>query len=728
MKFTLNALIQWEVDGEHGPLIERILYCQPESETVITFDVQSKNALPIFRDLSEIENSLSSGHARLLEIDAFRDQRLLREDEIPATHRERRDKAWKTIEPLVVNTGIDIFLPEKRGSMIRAVMKETGTTEKGIYERLRRFWRRGQVKNALLPNYDVIGGRGQQKASEGSKRGRKSSLEKAQGIRLGINVTTRDKENILRVYKFYADRKKWPLTKVYDELLARYYNIGHELQADGTLKPILPTADKYLTFDQFKYWIQKLTDPVETLKRREGIGRYNLRRRAILGGSTETIVGPGSKYQIDATIGDIYLLSSRNPNRIIGRPIIYFVIDCFSRMIVGFSVALEGPSWFGMSLALASTTQDKVALCKEFGIEIDYKDWPCNQLCSSLLGDRGELISHNAEMLQSALGIQVINAPPYRADWKGIIERNFRTTNETLTKWLPGAIYERRERGDRDYRLDATLNLFQFRQLIIYSILHHNNEHRMKHYRFDEFMVTDQIEPYPLDLWNWGLENRSGALRTLNQDLVRVNLLPSGDASLTERGIYFDGLWYTSHEAHLNAEFERARQRGRTKISINYDPRTTNFIYRRSHDGRDIEICPLADRDDVYQGRDWYEILDEFELDKQSTQLARTRTNNADVALDAQFKNIIDQALANRPDSSGQSKASRIGGIRQNRSDEKEHERTQQMKQIYGNKEPTLPGDEIPQNEIDADDLPVPAPRPQRKLLDKLNKDQSDDR
>jgi hypothetical protein len=55
---------------------------------------------------------------------------------------------------------------------------------------------------------------------------------------------------------------------------------------------------------------------------------------------------------------------------IIGRPVIYIVIDVFSRLIVGFAVTLEGPSWAGAKLALENAFSDKASYCKQFGINI----------------------------------------------------------------------------------------------------------------------------------------------------------------------------------------------------------------------------------------------------------------------------------------------------------------------------------------------------------------------
>lgn len=45
------------------------------------------------------------------------------------------------------------------------------------------------------------------------------------------------------------------------------------------------------------------------------------------GDSTQVAARHGSVFQVDATPGYVYLVSSRKRNSIIGRPIIYFIID-----------------------------------------------------------------------------------------------------------------------------------------------------------------------------------------------------------------------------------------------------------------------------------------------------------------------------------------------------------------------------------------------------------------
>jgi len=61
----------------------------------------------------------------------------------------------------------------------------------------------------------------------------------------------------------------------------------------------------------------------------------------VLGSSSTDAIGPGSVFQIDATVADVYLVSRFNRTHIIGRPVLYIVQDCFSKLIVGLYVGLR---------------------------------------------------------------------------------------------------------------------------------------------------------------------------------------------------------------------------------------------------------------------------------------------------------------------------------------------------------------------------------------------------
>lgn len=293
-----------------------------------------------------------------------------------------------------------------------------------------------------------------------------------------------------------------------------------------------------------------------------------------------------------------------------------------------------------------------------------------------ILGDRGEIEGYNADNLVNALNIRVANTAPYRSDWKGIVEQNFRLSNNKLIHWLPGAVYPKREKGGSDYRLDACLNLYQFRQLMIRCVLHHNNYHRMDWYRMDEFMITDHVEPYPIELWHWGMQNRVGHLRTMASDIVRLNLLPQEEASVTRYGILFRGLRYTCDLALKEHWFVKARERGRWRIKIAYDPRKLDVIYLPLDDGQQLEPCYLNDSERTFQGRDWQETLDYFAIQKQASALAKSKEQQALAEFHAHVNQIVSSAQEQTKEASnGHSKRARLQGITQNRKQEREIER-----------------------------------------------------
>ena len=64
----------------------------------------------------------------------------------------------------------------------------------------------------------------------------------------------------------------------------------------------------------------------------------------------------------------------------------------------------------------------------------------CTSSPSGNFGRPREMLSDNAESLIMNLGITVKNTPPFRADWKPLVERYFKLTNERTKSLLPGAV------------------------------------------------------------------------------------------------------------------------------------------------------------------------------------------------------------------------------------------------------------------------------------------------
>ncbi|MFZ3580215.1 Mu transposase C-terminal domain-containing protein, partial [Virgibacillus sp. DJP39] len=535
----------------------------------------------------------------------------------------------------------------------------------------------GKVPNALLPDYRKSGGRGKDREFTDKKTGRPRKFERVIGE--GIVITDEIKRIFgVSVTRFYHTTKKNPLSFTYGQMLKTFFVADYRYD-NGVKKPILEDRDKLPTLRQFQYWYGKTYRSEEKSRKRKGNRKHELENRPVLGTSVGEMYGPGTKFQIDATVADVYIVSSFNRNWIIGRPVIYVVIDVFSRMVVGLYVGLEGPSWFGAMMALANTACDKASYCKQYGIDITKDDWDCHYLPQTLLADRGELEGYNVERLITAFNIKVENTPPYRADWKGIVEQYFRTIHTKVKPFTPGSVdMDVKVRGDRDYRLDATLTLDEFTSVIIRCVLHHNNHHWLKQYNQNEMMIQDEISLIPRELWNWGIKNRSGKLRSYPEDIVKLHLLPTAKARVMYKGIEFKKMRYTSQKALSEGWFAEAEKES-WQIPICYDPRNMANIYIPDEDGMGYEIATLLDHQKKYQEKTLEEVQYYFDYETMKEQEYDHEEKQQKSDLDSDIEHIVKQAGKSfKKEEIPMSNNQKVKGIRDNRAHEKEERRKQE--------------------------------------------------
>ena len=251
--------------------------------------------------------------------------------------------------------------------------------------------------------------------------------------------------------------------------------------------------------------------------------------------------------------------------------------------------------------------------------------------------------------------------------------------------FIPGYVdVDFTQRGGKDYRLDGKLNLDEFTKAIIYLILEHNNNHYLNDYQRDTEMIVDDVETIPRNLWQWGIANRSGRLRTFPEDIVKLNLMPSGRATITAKGIKFKKLYYTCQRAKTEQWFERARSRtlGKSEkyLDISYDPRQPEYIYIRSSDGKDYEKCLIIDVEARYIGKTWSEIEYLFTYEQLQKQKNKGKETQTKVDLMAEFENIVEQATASTDAVRDKtiSNSKKVKGIRDNRAFEKEKRREEE--------------------------------------------------
>lgn len=646
---------------------ERLLWRLSGSQGGWFIDIDDGKAAPILRSSKEVEELLAEGLLAAVE-----DPWALSGEALSEVQRLRCAEAWEAIKPLVL-TQPEIFEPHHRAAQVQQRVSETGSTRQRLYRLLRRWWQRGMTSAALTPDYAKSGAPGKAKPEGVRKRGKP--------VRIGPVGMNADEE-VRRAFqasvtKYFAKSKKIDVASCYEQCLEDHFSDPILNPETGCQKAVLREAHPSLW--QFRYWLEQDNDLFALARKRRRPRVYDKDSRALLGNSTREAFGPGSRYQIDATIADVYLVSRFDRTKIVGRPVVYVVIDVFSRMIAGLSVGLEGPSWVGAMNALANAASPKAEWCRQFGIEISEADWPCRSLPEALLADRGEMLGAAAETLVQRFGLRLETAAPYRADWKGVVERRFGLLHSAFKPYVPGFVEpDFQDRGAQDYRLDATLDLDEFTAVLINCVLYQNNEHPINSYPRDPAMIAEGVNPIPIELWEWGIQRRTGYQRVFPEELVRLALLPSAEATVTAQGIRFYKCYYSCERALREHWFEKARQTRSWKIPISYEPRLMDRIWLRDPKGREPFLaCDLTQPSADMRGKSLWEIDQLRQEDQRQKAALIHRRLQSRIHLDERIGKIAAAAIGKRPEDP-RSKAERLRGVRSNRAEERDARRAEE--------------------------------------------------
>ncbi|KAB7678404.1 Mu transposase C-terminal domain-containing protein [Bacillus sp. B1-WWTP-T-0.5-Post-4] len=578
----------------------RILWIDEGYQLLYFIAVLDKGALPIPHSVSKLHKFIEGGSWEKVEKDSFVSYREPKNEK----EKQLRDEAWELIGSLVTIEP-DIYKSGTRGKLLKDVIQKLKVTKPRVYRLLRKYWQNGMHPNALLP----------------SQRGRKRNMQVAE-YKSKVGRPRKDgntgliiNNEVLKVIerygrKHYINNRKATIRHAYEMMIKEYFS-DYEYYENGVLKRVIQDPNRIPTLRQFRYHLRKLFSQEVTIKKRSGSKKFDREYRGKTGSVLSEVMGPGARFEIDATVGNVYLVSRFNRGWGIGRPIVYFVIDVYSRLIVGVYVGLDHPSWNGVTMAIMNTAQNKVDFCKDYGIEITEEKWPSAHMPERFLTDRGEALYKGATSFIEGMNIAIDHTASYRADMKGTIERSFASLDATLKPFLPGYIdSDFRERGAEDYRKQATLTVEQYTQIIIYFILHHNNRY-MREYKRNKEMIEQDVAPNPVGLWNWGIKNQSGKLRSFSQEYIHFCLLPRAQATVTQYGIKFKKMHYTCNTAISEQWFTRAAMDGNWKVKIAYNPRNLNNIYLILDEEGYFEKCELLEKDVVYRDR-WLEELEDL--------------------------------------------------------------------------------------------------------------------
>ena len=424
---------------------------------------------------------------------------------------------------------------------------------------------------------------------------------------------------------------------------------------------------------QFRYWYGQRDDLLEIRRKRLGPAKYEKDNRAITGSAVAGIFGIGSRFEIDSTPLDVSAVAELDRRTVVGRPTFYQINDVLSKLTCGIYVGFEEASWMAATLALRNVVEDKVEFARRYGVVLEPHQWPCQGvLPARILADRGEFKGHMASDFALKSLVQIENAAPYRGDLKGGVEQRFELFHRQLKKVLDGFVTKNHaERGEKDYRLQSILTLKEITAAVIETVIVLNGR-KLRDYPRSREMMADKVYAVPREMWAWAHERGNTELRSATLDDVNFAALPTGQASVTERGVSFKGLYYVGDDPRDDM-FAHARQDGRKKVKLSYDPLCCSFVYLHDRSQKCGYVkWQLTSHDVRWAGLGFEEV----EMIKKDDRVDTANRQFEQAAQEARF--LAETTAINataKKGRKGKLKPKDLAAMKDNRQQEKKHER-----------------------------------------------------
>jgi hypothetical protein len=560
-----------------------------------------------------------------------------------------------------------LMAADLRGRLLVETAARHGVSWQFVAKVLRLWWAKGMTGDALVTGFRRCGGAGKARRNTGPKVGRPRRLT----TEVGVNATPEVRRHLQIATDLHLT-SGLTQAQALDQICSKFYCVE---VTNGKGAPRMEVVPERPTIDQLGYFVR--SNYPEHVRRRLRLGEkvYLGSARPTLGRADGDVIGAGDRFEIDATIADVYLVSERDPLAIVGRPVIYAMVDTHSRLIVAVYVGFEGPSWVGAMMCLVNMVTPKVAFCGARGIDIAEAEWPCHLAPSQIMADRGELMSIRlGHRIVDELGIGITHVTAYRGDLKGIIERRHRTLPVIFKPFVAGYVEaDHGIRGVRDYRLDAALTLPEFEQMVIRSVLIHNTT-PVSGIEVDSEMVRAGLTSAPADRWAWSLENHGHRLHALTPEKVALEVMPEETARVTGRGIKFKGGFYDCDLANREEWYDRARRESWTE-SVAFDPRDLGTVYlKNARMPQGYERLRLLPPSEDRAGVSLYEV-EKLDLERKVVERAgQAERQNRRIEHAGAMDGVADVAERRRDDAlalTKRSKASRTKAIRDNKAREK---------------------------------------------------------
>lgn len=287
-------------------------------------------------------------------------------------------------------------------------------------------------------------------------------------------------------------------------------------------------------------------------------------------------IAPLHWVEIDHTIADVMLVEE-GTRKELGRPWVTFLIDVYSRMILGFYISFDAPGAFGTGRAIVHAMLPKETWLGE--MDLDPNLWPCWGKMANIRCDNAKEFKGN--MLVEASKIYGMNfefRAPKKPKMGAYIER-FMGTFGTWLKDMRGTTNVSKElRAHGKPEKTAALTITEFQKWLTLALaIYHRDYH-------------SGISMSPLEKWNHGLFNKATGIGVpgvpQNTPKLRLDFLPFWKRTVQRTGIKIRKIFYWGDvlRKYINAVDEEAKgkhgsRKPKKEFIFKMDPRDISKIY-----------------------------------------------------------------------------------------------------------------------------------------------------
>ena len=552
---TFNVVLRIEAENLDG--FYRVLAASPDKQFVWLAYIGARNGdtdipassigavLPVDR-----ENLTELAETSLLTVVDLDDPRVLAREESLS---EAASRTWgvrrAAMQPFLNPQQLSDSLYGSGGisQVVRKALDSGDLTRATIYRLWKQLCVRGLTILSLMPVFDQCGAPGVRRPVENGRRkpGAKTAAE-----RMGIDdpypqrgATSEDR---VKIAAHLARLMKSGTTYagLYEQIMELVY-VSQYVVTDNGREPVLPQKGTFPNRRIFRHIYETEFKELDRVRRKTTPGHFARNKRGLVGHSYDGVAGPGHAYAIDSTVGDVYLRSAINRTWIVGRPIVYIIVDVWSTAIVGFYVCLRPPSWRAAKVALFSTFADPRLIAELWGYEYRMVLDPAPTAPFTFWCDRGEYLSEGARETALRLGLNTAFNPAYRPDGKGPVEVVHRIAKDAqFSNFIPGAIDARRR--ELELRTDAKESALTLREYVqyLYMVFTHHNAHASREHRNTAELISSGWPATPAGLWRFGHEAGLGFRRHIPFDQLVAGLLEPKTLVARRNGNFAESLQY----------------------------------------------------------------------------------------------------------------------------------------------------------------------------------------